>query len=66
MCSSKEAGTSDNDTKYPSRWKILSNAKRPTRGAGSRVLFSAHTNSTKFGVYTSASSLAERADFSSG
>jgi hypothetical protein len=40
----------------------LSNARRP-RGADSLVRFSAHTNSTKFGVYTSANSMADGALF---
>jgi hypothetical protein len=43
-----------------------SNARRPTRGADSLVRFSAHTYSTKFGVYTSSNSLADGALFICG
>ena len=39
MCSSKEAGTSDNDTKYPSRWKISSNIA--SIGSGEAFWFAA-------------------------
>jgi hypothetical protein len=63
-----EYGTRDFRQRYevPETLKGLEQARRPTRGADSLVRFSAHTNSTKFGVYTSANSLADGALFICG